>query len=345
MGVKEDYGWGCPARSRAAAAAEAEAEAEAEARHPGVAGLEHGAVGTGHQLFEGEAGACWARRPAEGHLDRGPDELGRVGCTEVLHDAAGDGLALAAVEIECHGQEDSATDTGKDVDLAERHAQGPRHRLQGRVAGVVADLLVELLQVADIDEEDPDLGVLGVRDLQQRRPGAGQAAPVLKSGQLVGARQRQQLCTQFFHLTFDFDPAADVAQDAEEADRAVGVVQAAHRRLELDITPVAPSQAADADRGPRPVALCHHQLPARVLVVDEVVVGQRAELLGRPGEQGARGGIGRGDAPVGRREEHAVGGVFEHGPVGRGPYRVGVLHRQCRIPPPRACRATRSSLG
>ena len=49
-----------------------------------------------------------------------------------------------------------AADAGEDVVLAERHRQGPRHRLQRRVAGLVTQPLVQLLHVADVDEEDLD---------------------------------------------------------------------------------------------------------------------------------------------------------------------------------------------
>ena len=104
------------------------------------------------------------------------------------------------------------------------------------------------------------------------------------------------------------------------------------RRLVVSSSTKRPSprrRQRHADRGPRAVALGPYQLPARVVGVDEVLVRQGAELLGRHGEHGAGRGVGGGDAPVGRREEHAVDGVLEHGAVGGGPYRVGVLHRQC----------------
>ena len=87
----------------------------------------------------------------------------------------------AASRLSADSQEDGAADAGQDVDLAERHGQRACDGLECGVAGVVADPLVELLHVADVDEEHADLTALRVGDLEQLRPAGGQTAPVLEA--------------------------------------------------------------------------------------------------------------------------------------------------------------------
>ena len=94
----------------------------------------------------------WRVRAAA-DLHRGADELARGRRAQVLPDAAGHRGALGLLQVEGQHQELRAADARHDVVLAERHGQGARHRLQRGVAGLVTEALVQLLDVAHIDEE------------------------------------------------------------------------------------------------------------------------------------------------------------------------------------------------
>ena len=77
--------------------------------------------------------------------------------------------------VEGEHQELGAADAGQHVVLAERHRQGAGHGLQRGVAGLMAQAVVQVLHVADVDEERVDRCALAVGELQQLGPRRHQA--------------------------------------------------------------------------------------------------------------------------------------------------------------------------
>ena len=86
---------------------------------------------------------------------------------EVAADAARHGGAFGRVELEREHQELRAADAGQYVVLTEGHGQGAGHGQKRGVAGLVAVALVQVLHVADVDEERVHRGLLAVGELQQ----------------------------------------------------------------------------------------------------------------------------------------------------------------------------------
>ena len=124
-------------------------------------------------------------------------------------------------------------------------------------------------------------------------------------------------------------------QDAAHLDGAVLVVELQHRHLDLHVAAVAAAQPGHAHGRPGPVPLGHGDAPAGVLLVDEPVAAQAADLLDAHVEHGAGGRVGGGDPAVRGAEEHALGAVREQGAVGGEADRAGVLNHHA-VPPSRA---------
>ena len=94
------------------------------------------------------------------------DALHREGLGEGGGDAVGDRDRLGLVgEAVDQDPELVAAEAGDDVAGAQVGAQARRHRPQQGVAGVVAEAVVDQLEVVEVEEEDPD-----------RRAGDGGAA-------------------------------------------------------------------------------------------------------------------------------------------------------------------------
>ena len=129
--------------------------------------------------------------------------------------------ALGLVELQREHQELRAADAGQHVVLAERHRQGAGHGLQRGVAGLMTQALVQILHVADVDEERVHRRVLAVGELQQLGPRRHQPAPVLEPGELVAPRQLQQARAQLLELALNGETPGHVAQDAARLPGAV----------------------------------------------------------------------------------------------------------------------------
>ena len=101
------------------------------------------------------------RGPGDGDADAGGDEVldavDRVGLGEGGGDAVGDRHRLVLVgEAVDEDAELVAAEAGDDVAGAQVGAQPRRDRAQQLVAGVVAEAVVDQLEVVEVEEEDPD---------------------------------------------------------------------------------------------------------------------------------------------------------------------------------------------
>ena len=110
------------------------------------------------QLGVGRLAAC---RPGDGDADAGGDEMvgaaHRVGLREGARHPVGDRQRLVLVgEPVDEDAELVAAEAGDDVAGAQVGAQARRHRPQQVVAGVVADAVVDQLEVIKVEEEDAD---------------------------------------------------------------------------------------------------------------------------------------------------------------------------------------------
>ena len=218
-----------------------------------------------------------------------------------------------------------------------------RHGLQRGIAGVVAQTVVQLLHVVHVGEEDLDLAHLRVGELQESAAGDDEAAPVLEAGELVAAGQLDQARAELFHLPLYGGATRDVVKDAADPGGAVVVAEPDRGHLEVDHPAVAAAQPRHAHGGPGPVPFGDPELPTGVLLVEQALVPEPADLVGGPAEHGAGGGAGGDDAAVRQGEEHPLGAVLEHDPVCAGPGllgRYGVLHHHSRSSTsPRTCTA------
>ena len=85
------------------------------------------------------------------------DPADREGLGEGGGDAVGDRHRLVLVgEAVDQDAELVAAEAGDDVAGAQVGAQPRRHRAQQLVAGVVAEAVVDQLEVVEVEEEDPD---------------------------------------------------------------------------------------------------------------------------------------------------------------------------------------------
>ena len=119
----------------------------------------HRRVGVADQQLG--AGRLLVVRAGDGDADRGGDEVldavDREGLGEGGGDAVGDRDRLAFVgEAVDQDPELVAAEAGDDVAGPQVGAQPRRHRPQQGVAGVVAEAVVDQLEVVEVEEEDPD---------------------------------------------------------------------------------------------------------------------------------------------------------------------------------------------
>ena len=92
------------------------------------------------------------------------DAVDREGLGEGGRDAVGDRHRLVLVgEAVDQDPELVAAEAGDDVAGAQVGAQPRRHRAQQLVAGVVAEAVVDQLEVVEVEEEDPDRRARGGR--------------------------------------------------------------------------------------------------------------------------------------------------------------------------------------
>ena len=239
------------------------------------------------------------------------------GRAEVFPDAAGHGGAFGLLQMQRQHEELRPADAGEHVVLAERHRQGAGHRLERGVTGLVAEALVELLHVGDIDEQRVHRCVLPVGELQQLGARCNQAAPVLESGELVAPRQLQQARAELLELALNGHAPAQVAQNAARLRCAAIVAELQRRHLDLNEASVTPPEAGHTDGRSGPLPLRHGDTPARVLLVDQAVPAQGADRLVAHVEHGAGGRVRRHDPTLlgpeedalrALREQHLVGG-------------------------------------
>ena len=106
-------------------------------------------------------GRLAGRGPGDGDPDAGGDEVlgaaDRVGLGEGGGDPVGDRHRLVLVgEAVDQDAELVAAEAGDDVAGAQVGAEARRDRAQQLVAGVVAEAVVDQLEVVEVEEEDPD---------------------------------------------------------------------------------------------------------------------------------------------------------------------------------------------
>ena len=206
-----------------------------------------------------------------------------------------------------------------------------RHGLQRGVTGLEAVALVQLLHVADSDEERVHRRVLAVRELQQLRPGRDQPAPVLEPGQLVAPGQLQDPRAELLELALNGQPSRQIAQDATRLGHP-GLVAELHRcQLDLHVAAVAAAEAGHADGRAGPFPLGHGDAPAWVLLVDQPVPSEGADGVGAHVEHGAGGRVGGRDLALLVTEEHPLGAVREqHSAAGQADRPCSLNHHAAR---------------
>ena len=120
-------------------------------------------------------GRLAGRGPGDGDPEAGGDEVldavDHVGLGEGRRDAVGDRHRLVLVgEAVDQDPELVAAEAGDDVAGAQVRAQPRGDRAQQLVAGVVAEAVVDQLEVVEVEEDDPDRGAGDRRPLQRLEP-------------------------------------------------------------------------------------------------------------------------------------------------------------------------------
>ena len=249
-------------------------------------GLEHGPVGPGHQVRQRGAVAGLAGGPAEGHVDRGTDELRRRRVGEMGLRCGRMTVAQSASRRSQRQHEElGAADAGQDVALAEGRPTGraPRPGARRRRRGARGARSAPA-RCSTSTKRTWTSDVLAVGELQQAVAGDEQAPAVLEAGQLVAPRQLQQAGAQLL----------DLALDGEAPGRCragccrIWTAPSAVTELSASSSRCRPSGRRPGGSAPcrpttRPVPLGHRQPPAGVLVVDQAGHAEPADLVGGRG--------------------------------------------------------------
>ncbi len=283
---------------------------EIDAVAPARLGLVHRGVGMAHQLVHvgrvvGEHRDADAARDVQ--LQRLDQARRAQRGQQPLRDLQR--LAAAGHAVQQH-HEFVAAEAADDIGVADRLAQALRHELEQRVAGLVAERVVDGLEAVEVDEQHRDR-LAGAGRLQHRL-----AQPLLRDAAVRQAGQ-QVVVGEVADLLFRGLAVADV-QAAEDVvpDRAGGIAHRGQHRpggeraaATLVHQHLAAPPAAALGGRPGLARLRHRQLADL----------HEAELLVQHLARVERAGLA--DRAVGR--EHAAVRVEQHDAFGRGLEHLG----------------------
>jgi hypothetical protein len=125
----------------------------------------------------GDADAAGDRQAAAGHLE---------GFRQAGHDLAGGVLAETGVWLRVHRHDELVAAQARDgVFVAEQAPQAAGDLAEQQVAHVVAEVVVDRLEVVQVDEEHRHLGVVAAGAAQHAVDAVGQQGPVGQAGEAV----------------------------------------------------------------------------------------------------------------------------------------------------------------
>ena len=150
-------------------------------------GAIHGYIGVPHQLIGVSGITC--HRHAHAGPDTSFDRVEGEGLLQAVDDPLGDLDDVVGVTAQKKDHELIATESNNDVRGAQAGPESGTDLSQNVIAGGMAERVVDLLEMVEIDEKEGDIAVLGVElsalteyVIEQAR----QIAPVVEPGQLVG---------------------------------------------------------------------------------------------------------------------------------------------------------------
>ena len=280
-------------------------------------GLQHGPVGSVHQVLERGALAALAGRPAAMDLHRGADELARVAgaprCSRMrsVMVAHSDSSRCTVSTRNCVPPMRANTSFLRNVT--------DRARATAWSAASPAWWPRRSLSCCTL----PTSTNSACTGAPSRSANCNSWVPVAISPRRfwnpVSSSPRDSCsrrALELLELPLNGHAPAHIAQNAARLRGPAVVAELQRRHLDLDEPAVAPPEAGHPDGRSGPLPLRHGDTPAGVLLVDQAVPSQRTDRLVAHVEHGAGGRVRRHDPTLLGPVEDALGAVREQHLVG-----------------------------